>query len=97
MFSRIIPVANTEAFIKEIVGMKAEIIDLFRKNYKYGIVFKGKHLPPKSTKMLKKAMKSLILRKYGVIVKAHEMSDCHWIKKGVLVEFNDRTEDSSYR
>ena len=96
ILSRIERSTTNEAIIKEMKLLKTEMIDVKRKSYKYGLVFRGKDLP-RGSKNLKKSMVSLILRKYVVKVKPHEISDCHWLKKGLLIEFNDRTEDSSYR
>ena len=42
-------------------------------------------------------MTGIIYKKFGIRVKDYEISDAHPIKKGILVEWNDRTEDSSYR
>ena len=97
ILSRIEPSTTNEAIVKELKLLKMEMIDVKRKSYKYGLVFRGKDLPPRDSKNLKKSMISLILRKYVVKVKPHEISDCHWLKKGLLIEWNDRTEDSSYR
>ena len=87
---------SNEAFISELKKMKAEIIDLKRKNFKYGLVFRGKGVP-RNCKNWKKTMTGLIYKQFGIRVKEHEISDAHPIKKGVLVEWNDRTEGSSYR
>ena len=87
---------SDEAFISELKKMKAEIIDLKRKSFKYGLVFRGKGVP-RSSKNWKKTMTGIIYKKFGIRVKDYEISDAHPIKKGILVEWNDRTEDSSYR